>query len=98
MTETTHVLLVANRTADTDALLRAVAERAANGTKSFHLLMPAVPSGLHRVVDPGGLRSEQRLPVEGAAQVPVRGVEEAHVPPRCRVERTEPDTGGESDL
>lgn len=46
------VLLVANRTADADSLSRAVRERAAKGTTRFHLLMPAVPSGLHRVVDP----------------------------------------------
>jgi hypothetical protein len=46
------VLLVANRTADADALHQAVRERAAKGTTRFHLLVPAVPSGLHRVVDP----------------------------------------------
>lgn len=46
------VLLVANRTADTDRLRQAVSDRAAKGTTRFHLLVPAVPSGLHRVVDP----------------------------------------------
>lgn len=46
------VLLVANRTADTDGLRQAVRERSAKGTTRFHLLVPAVPSGLHRVVDP----------------------------------------------
>lgn len=46
------VLLVANRTADTERLRQAVADRAAEGATRFHLLVPAVPSGLHRVVDP----------------------------------------------
>ena len=46
------VLLVANRTADADRLREAVRERAEKGTTRFHLLVPAVPSGLHRVVDP----------------------------------------------
>ena len=46
------VLLVANRTANTDRLREAVRERAASGTAKFHLVVPAVPSGLHRVVDP----------------------------------------------
>ncbi len=46
------VLLVANRTANTDRLRRVVAERAEQGTTRFHLLVPAVPNGLHRVVDP----------------------------------------------
>ena len=52
MTHPQSVLLVANRTAETAGLRQAVAERAAKGTTRFHLLMPAVPSGLHRVVDP----------------------------------------------
>jgi len=47
-----NVLLVANRTANTDGLRQAVRDRAAGGTRRFHLLVPAVPSGLHRVVDP----------------------------------------------
>ena len=46
------VLLVANRTADADRLREAVRDRAAKGTTRFHLVVPAVPSGLHRVVDP----------------------------------------------
>jgi len=46
------VLLVANRTANTDRLHEAVRERAARGTVAFHLVVPAVPHGLHRVVDP----------------------------------------------
>ncbi|MGI8522641.1 MAG: hypothetical protein ACR2K3_04930 [Nocardioides sp.] len=46
------VLLVANRTADTDRLREVVAQRASHGADAFHLVVPAVPHGLHRVVDP----------------------------------------------
>lgn len=52
MPESAHVLLVANRTAATDALLAAVRERAARGEATFHLVVPAGAHGLHRVVDP----------------------------------------------
>ena len=52
MPETRRVLLVANRTAMTSALRSEVLKRAAEGPCSFHLLVPASPSGLHRVVDP----------------------------------------------
>ena len=45
------VLLVANRTADADRLREAVRDRAARGTTRFHLVVPAVPSGLHRLTD-----------------------------------------------
>jgi hypothetical protein len=46
------VLLVANRTANTDRLREAVADRATHGASAFHLVVPAMPRGLHRVVDP----------------------------------------------
>ncbi len=46
------VLLVANRTANTDRLREAVSERASRGARAFHLVVPAVPHGLHRLVDP----------------------------------------------
>jgi hypothetical protein len=54
MTESapTHVLLVANRTAATDGLLEAVRARAQQGPVTFHLVVPAHPHGLHKVVDP----------------------------------------------
>lgn len=44
--------MVANRTAATIALIAAVRSRALRGPASFHLLVPANPSGLHRLVDP----------------------------------------------
>ncbi len=47
-----RVLVVANRTAIDEPLIEAVAERARAGEASFHLLVPATPRGLHRVVDP----------------------------------------------
>ncbi|MDP9346554.1 MAG: hypothetical protein M3P44_12710 [Actinomycetota bacterium] len=47
-----RVLIVANRTAATAALIEAVRERARDDDARFHLVVPATPHGLHRVVDP----------------------------------------------
>ncbi|HEV7807245.1 MAG TPA: hypothetical protein VGO80_15590 [Solirubrobacteraceae bacterium] len=47
-----RVLIVANRTAATAPLIDAVRCRAQAGPARFHLLVPATPRGLHRVVDP----------------------------------------------
>jgi hypothetical protein len=54
MTESapTRVLLVAHRTAATAGLLEAVRARARRGPAVFHLVVPAHPHGLHKVVDP----------------------------------------------
>jgi hypothetical protein len=48
----TRVLLVANHTATDPPLLQAVRRRATRGPVTFHLVVPATPQGLHRVVDP----------------------------------------------
>jgi hypothetical protein len=47
-----RVLIVANRTAAGQPLMDAVRRRAQAGPARFHLVVPATPRGLHRVVDP----------------------------------------------
>ncbi len=65
-----RILLVANQTAATPALLEAVRARAEAGDAQFHLVVPATSHGLHRVVDPedaGTPEAERAL----AAALPV---------------------------
>jgi hypothetical protein len=77
-----RVLVVANRTAATPALLDAVRERAARGPAKFTLLVPHTAHGLHRVVDPedqGMSEAEETLELalphlERAAGGPVEGI------------------------
>ncbi|MGI8558774.1 MAG: hypothetical protein ACR2ND_10780 [Solirubrobacteraceae bacterium] len=76
-----RVLLVANRTAATSALVEAVRARALLGPAYFHLLVPATPRGLHRLVDPedsGWTEAEAALQLalpilSTAAMAPVSG-------------------------
>lgn len=80
--DTARVLVVANRTAATPALLDAVRERAARGPATFTLLVPHTSRGLHRLVDPedsGVNDAEQTLELalpllEEAAGGPVEGI------------------------
>jgi hypothetical protein len=77
-----RVLVVANQTAATPALIEAVRERAQESPAAFTLLVPNPAHGLHRVVDPEDQdRSEadqvleKALPLlQEAAGAPVEGM------------------------
>lgn len=47
-----RVLVITDRTPATPPVLDAVRARAGRGPAAFHLVVPATPHGLHRVVDP----------------------------------------------
>ena len=59
MPKPVHVLVVANQTAATEALLVAVRGRARSGPVTFHLLVPRLPHGIHKYVDPQDASSEE---------------------------------------
>ena len=52
MAEPAHVLVVAHQTAATQRLLDAVTERAQRSPATFHLVVPRLARGIHKVVDP----------------------------------------------
>ena len=70
----TRVLVVANRTAATPALIEAVRERAAKSPARFTLLVPNPAKGLHRVVDP---EDQSRDEAEQALALAVALLDEA---------------------
>ena len=80
--QSARVLVVANRTAATPALLAAVRERAERGGCTFTLLVPNSSSGLERIADPedhadtdARATLELALPLlEEAAGSPVTGM------------------------
>ena len=77
-----RILVVANRTAATPALIEAVRERASRGPCTFTLLVPNTAHGLHRAMDPedvdrseAGAILELALPLlEEAAGSPIEGI------------------------
>ena len=79
---TARVLVVANRTAATPALMQAVRERAERGPATFTLLVPSSAHGLHQLVDPEDQAQneaestlELAIPLlERAAGAPVEGM------------------------
>ena len=52
MSDPAHVLVVAHQTAATEGLLAAVRERAQRGPAQFYLVVPRMPHGMHKVVNP----------------------------------------------
>lgn len=69
-----RVLVIANRTAATPALLDAVRERAAEPPCVFTLLVPSITHGLHTVVDP---EDQGSLEAEAVLQLAIPLLEEA---------------------
>lgn len=74
MTEGARVLVVANKTAATPALLEAVRERVARGPAAFTLLVPNAAHGLHKLVDP---EDQGRSEAEAVIELAVPLLEEA---------------------
>jgi hypothetical protein len=73
MPENAHVLVVANRTAESEELLAALKERAAEGPVRFTLLVPATPHGVAWATDMHSGGDE----AEGHMQTAVTRLQEA---------------------
>ena len=88
MPDTARVLVVANRTAATPALIACVRERAERGPARFTLLVPNTSTGIERIADPESHEEteakatlELALPLlEEAAGSPVTGMVGAPAP------------------
>jgi hypothetical protein len=74
MESTARVLVVANKTAASPALLEAVRERASKGPCEFTLLVPNTTHGLHKVVDP---EDQSQSEAEATIELAVPLLEEA---------------------
>jgi hypothetical protein len=72
--EPTRVLVVANRTAATPALMQAVRERARQAPCAFTLLIPNTAHGLHRLVDP---EDQEQTEAEATLELALPMLEEA---------------------
>jgi hypothetical protein len=64
--QATKVLVIANRTADSDELLDALADRAARGPARFALVVPATPHGLAWAADMSSGVGEARMQMRAA--------------------------------
>jgi hypothetical protein len=67
MSEPAHVLVVAHQTAATPGLLDAVRKRANSGPATFHLVVPRLAHGMHKVVDPQDTADDEANAVLAAA-------------------------------
>ena len=67
MQENAHVLVVANRTAESEELLAALKERAAEGPVKFTLLVPATPHGVAWAADMHSGGDEAKAHMDDAA-------------------------------
>jgi hypothetical protein len=69
-----RVLVVANRTAATPALIAAVRERAQRSPAAFTLLIPNPAHGLHKVIDP---EDQEQGEAEGTLELAIPLLEQA---------------------
>ncbi len=67
MSEPAHVLVVAHQTAATPGLIEAVRERSHSGPATFHLVVPRLAHGMHKVVDPEDTEDDEAAAVLAAA-------------------------------
>jgi hypothetical protein len=68
MAEQAHVLVVANRTANSEELLSALRERAERGPARFHLVVPATTRGAVRILNPDSGHDAAEHDLEGALE------------------------------
>ena len=76
MADKSHVLVVANKTAGSEELLGAMAERAEQGPAKFHLVVPAAPRGASWAFDMHSGHDAAEHDLEGALErMRARGLE-----------------------